>query len=312
MIGSMRAILIILLVVATLGLSGAGFLLLKNRQAEPVIKEIPKTYVMVPNMDLLRGHVIGPGDLAWMEWPSESANNFISSKQKENSLLSKYNGRVARLEISAKTPILEKNFISKDAAGGLISLLLQPGKRAYTISVGIDTGGAGFIVPGDYVDIVLIQNIRDKLPRSNSKPKSVGLTDQVLNAAAETILNNVKVIAVGAKTYVARTSADTEVTPVETITVEVDQAESEKLALAKTMGSLSVVLRSLAFEPDSKENSYVSDTSASKVLDKVVEEAQKNAEEEEGSGSDQNRPSRKKSITIYSGRNVTEQKVAPR
>ena len=80
---SMRAILIFLLVVATLGLSGAGFLLLKNRQAEPVIKEIPKTYVMVPNMDLLRGHVIGPGDLAWMEWPSESANNFISSKQKD-------------------------------------------------------------------------------------------------------------------------------------------------------------------------------------------------------------------------------------
>jgi Flp pilus assembly protein CpaB len=309
---SMRIFLIILLVFSTLGLSGAGFLLLKNRKAEPVVKEIPKTYVMVPNVDLLRGHVIGPGDLVWMEWPSESANNFVSSKQKEDALLSRFNGRVARLEISAKTPILEKNFISKDAAGGLISLLLQPGKRAYTISVGIDTGGAGFIVPGDYVDIVLIQNIRDKLPRSNSKSKSVGLTDQVLNAAAETLLKNVKVIAVGAKTYVARTSSDTEVTPVETITVEVGQVESEKLALAKTMGSLSVVLRSLSFEPDSNTIGYVSDTNASKVLNKVMVEAQKNAEEETGSTSNKDGKSRKKSITIYSGRNVIEQKVSPR
>jgi pilus assembly protein CpaB len=308
----MRLILIILLVCSTLGLTAVGFILLKNRKDAPVVQESPKTYVVVPNVDLLRGHVISPGDLSWMEWPNESANNFVSSEQKDPFYLSTFDGRVARVEISAKTPILEKNFISKDAAGGLISLLLQPGKRAYTVSVEIDSGGAGFIVPGDFVDIVLIQNLRDKLPRSNSNSTPTKLTDQILNAAAETLLENVKVIAVGSKTYVPRTSSDTEVVPVETITVELDQSESEKLALAKTLGSLSVVLRSLSSESSSNSDSFIADTKASKALKKVIEEAQKNEEQAAKSNSKNNQSAKKRSIKIYSGRNVIEKNVSSR
>ncbi len=295
----MRLILIILLICSTLGLTAVGFILLKNRKHAPVVQESPKTYVVVPNVDLLRGHVIGAGDLSWMEWPNDSANNFVSSEQKDPFYLSTFDGRVARVEISAKTPILEKNFISKDAAGGLISLLLQSGKRAYTISVEIDSGGAGFIVPGDFVDIILIQNLRDKLPRSNSNSTPTKLTDQILNAAAETLLENVKVIAVGSKTYVPRTSSDTEVVPVETITVELDQSESEKLALAKTLGSLSVVLRSLSSESNSNSDSFIADTKASKALKKVIEEAQKNESPRQPSPTRKNNQSVKKGQLKY-------------
>jgi len=71
-------------------------------------------------------------------------------------------------------------------------------------------------------------------------------------------------------------------------------------------------LRSLSFEADSDAIGYVSDTNASKVLNKVMVEAQKNAEEESGSSSNEGGQSRKKSITIISGRNVIEQKVTPR
>lgn len=308
----MRVVLIILLVCSALGLSGAGFLLLKNRNSGSAVKEIPKTYVIVPKNDLPRGHMVIPGDLAWIEWPSESANNFISSKIKDETLLSKYNGRVTLSEISINSPILEKNFIAKDAVGGLVSLLLQPGKRAYTIAVSIDSGGAGFIVPGDYVDIILIQNLRDKLPRSNTNAAPSKLTDKILNAAAETLLQNVKVLAVGNKTHVARTSSDKEVTPVETITVEVTQRESEKIALAKTLGSLSVVLRSLTIGINANSSGFVADTTTSKALDEVIQEVQKNIDEGPSPGSANAGSTKKKAIKIYSGRNVIEKNVSPR
>ena len=308
----MRIFLIILLVCSTLGLSGAGFLLLNNRNSAPKVKEPPKSFVMVPQNDLPKGHTIGPGDLAWMEWPNASAANFISSKIKDEFFLLKFNGRVTLSEISANTPIQEKYFISADKTGGLVSLLLQPGKRAYTISVNIDSGGSGFIVPGDYVDIILTQNLRDKLPRSNSNSAPSKLTDKILNAAAETLLDNVKVIAVGSKTYVASSSSDTEATPVDTITLEVSQEESEKLALAKTLGSLSIVLRSLMDKPEDKEFNFVADTNVSRALDKVTEELQKNVDEDSGSNSPTSRSSKKKTIKIYSGRNVFEKNISLR
>ncbi len=314
----MRILLIILLVLSTLGLSGAGFLLLKNRKATPTVKVEPKSYVIVPQKDLVRGHVISPGDLTWVEWPSSSATKFVTSKDKENSKLSKFTGRVVRSEISANAPILEKNFISKDVAGGLVSALLEPGKRAFTLSVGVDTGGGGFIFPGDFVDIILIQNLRDKLPRSKSGAAPVRLTDQILNSAAEIILENIKVLAVGTQTYVARTSSDKPVTPVKTITLEVDQQESQKLAIAKTLGSFSVVLRSLVSGSEGKNTEYLADTKVSKALKTVIEEAEKNRGISNPSSNNKNTPEQvkretniSKSIKIFSGRSVTEKKIAP-
>jgi pilus assembly protein CpaB len=312
----MRIFLIVLLVCSALGLSGAGFLLLKNRSAKPVVKVEPKEYVLVPQNDLFRGHVIGPGDLAWLEWPQSSAVNFISSKTKDDSFILKYNGRVLRSEVSANTPIIEKSFISKDVAGGLISSLLETGKRAYTLSVSIDTGGAGFILPGDYVDIILVQNLRDKLPRGKSGQSEIKLTDEILNSASETIVQNVKVLAVGKKTFVARSSASKDVTPVESVTVEVDQSESEKLALAKTLGSISVVLRSLADDKSDSASRYVADTEASKALDTVIKKLEQSSELSptlDSSGSSSGKPevtaAKTKSIMIYTGRSVFQKTV---
>ena len=313
----MRILLIILLVCATLGLSGAGFLLLKNRNATPVVKEEPKAYIVVPQTDLVRGHVVGPGDLNWIEWPQSSAINFISSNVKDESVLLRYNGRIVKSETAANTPITEKTFISKDVAGGLISSLLEKDKRAYTLSVTVDTGGAGFILPGDYVDVILVQNLRDKLPRSRSGDPPTRLNEQIINSASETIIQNVKVLAVGSKTFVARASASKDVTPVESITVEVDQAESEKLALAKTLGIISVVLRSLTYEKDNPTSEFVADTDTSKALNSVV----KKLEQENKSAPATNisnisspktepRADKTKSIMIYSGKGVFEKTVA--
>ena len=305
----MRILLIILLVCSTLGLTGAGFLLLKNRNVAPKVKEAPKAFVIVPQSNLVRGHVVGPGDLAWIEWPSSSAAKFVTSKKKEESIIAKFNGRVVISEITANNPIAEKNFISKDLAGGLISALLEPGKRAYTLSVNVDTGGGGFIFPGDYVDVILIQNLRDKLPRSNAPSSSIKLTNQILNSAAETIIQNVKVLAVGTKTYVARNSAEKAVTPVATITLEVNQHESEKLALAKSMGSLSVVLRSLVRGKDASSEGYIADTTASEALNRVIQEFEKKPVSKSSSSPSSARLPKSTSIKIYSGGTVKEKNI---
>jgi pilus assembly protein CpaB len=309
----MRLLVLILLIISAVGLAGAGFLFIKGSSSAPIVEQAPKTFVVVPKTDLFRGHVVRADDLTWVEWPEDLSGNYIASKDKNQSTITGLYGRIVRTEVQGNVPLLEKSLISKKTAGGLISSLLSDNKRAYTIAVGPDTGGAGFILPGDYVDIILIQNIRDMLPRLEMDDAKIQLSDEILNATAETIMRNIKVLAVGNKTSVARDSKDSSVTPVESITVELSQKESEKLALAKTLGTLSVALRSLAGESSILvSDDFVADTTASRALGAVLESLEE-ASKSKSLGSERDnikeQNTSKNTIKIYSGKNVIEKKM---
>ncbi|MCE3225023.1 MAG: cpaB, partial [Nitrospira sp.] len=87
-------------------------------------------------------------------------------------------------------------------------------------------GVAGFIKPGDRVDVMVTV---EPMP---GKPE---------HAVSKTILENVKVLAAG--TQMERKGKDEEPKQVQVITVEVDAEEAEKLALASTQGRLRLALR---------------------------------------------------------------------
>ena len=312
----MRLLVLILLIISALGLAGAGFLLVKGRSSAPIVEQQPKTFVIVPKSDLMRGHIVRAENLTWVEWPEDLSSNYIASKDKNQSTISGLVGRIVRTEIQENVPLTEKSLISKKMAGGLISSLLSEDKRAYTIAVGPDTGGAGFILPGDYVDVILIQNIRDMLPRLDSDNAKIQLTDKILNATSETIMENVKVLAVGNKTSVTRDSDDSSVTPVQSITLELSQRDSEKIALAKTLGTLSIALRSLAGKPGvSVSDDFVGDTNTSRALGAVIESLRGSSKSKIGDaieGNKENTPSSRNSIKIYSGKNVVEKNLQER
>jgi len=130
------------------------------------------------------------------------------------------NNRVARQTIYNGEPILEAKLAPVGSKAGMESLISM-GKRAITVRVNDVIGVAGFALPGSYIDI--IANVRDNQGQSYSK----------------VVLNRVKVLAIAQETEVDKTKPKV----VSAVTIELTPEESERLDLARSIGTLSLVLR---------------------------------------------------------------------
>jgi pilus assembly protein CpaB len=134
--------------------------------------------------------------------------------------LSKLVGRVAKQIIYAGEPILEVKLAPIDSKGGLASMI-SPGKRAISVRVNDVVGVAGFTLPGSYVDVM------------------VSAKDPAGAPFSKIVLNRVKVLAIAQET----TPDQTRPRVVNAVTLELSPGESEQLDLARSIGSLSLVLR---------------------------------------------------------------------
>lgn len=107
------------------------------------------------------------------------------------------------------------------------SALLGPTMRAVTVPIGETTGGGGFVAPGDRVDVYVTRGAED-----GNQP----YTDQ--------LMQNVRVLAVGQDSNVGKDKPEI----VKSATLEVTPLQAQRVALAQTVGQLSVSLRSLVDE----------------------------------------------------------------
>ena len=197
-------------------------------EAAPVPKG-PK--VLVAQRSLPIGTIITPDALNFQQWPEELVQDayFIDGESDVSQLI----GTVVRYQITAGEPVTIGSLV-KPGDRGFLAAALGPGMRAVTVPVSVKTGVAGFVFPGDRVDLVLTQTIKG------------GGDGQPLKAA-ETIFRNLRVLAtdqrVEGKTNksgqsVAKTSR--------TVTLEVTPKLAEKVLVAQTLGQISLVLRSIA------------------------------------------------------------------
>ncbi len=173
------------------------------------------------------------------DWPSTSMNSdaYVSEG---NSALADFTGSVVRVGMRAGEPVVRSNII-KRGESGFLAAVLAPGMRAVSMQVSSVTGVAGFIFPGDHIDLVLSHTVEFEHQDSAKHTHSV----------SETILQGVRVIAVDQR------SSDQEQLPVisNVVTVEVTSDQAERIALAQKMGELRAVLRSMVREDGSTENS---------------------------------------------------------
>src|SRR5690606_17557614 len=131
--------------------------------------------------------------------------------------------------ITAGEPVTQGSLVSPGDRG-FLAAALGPGMRAVTISVSDKTGVAGFVFPGDHVDIMLAQEVEGEEGASLK--------------AAETILRNLRVLATDQSTETTTNDqGKTEVTEFRTVTLEVTPRIAEKIAVAETIGTLSLALR---------------------------------------------------------------------
>lgn len=128
--------------------------------------------------------------------------------------------RVAKVNIARGEPIVETKLAPEGTTGGL-SGVISEGKRAITVRVNDVVGVAGFALPGNKVDILV--NTKD----DNDKPISKIVLEQILLLAVAQDLGR----------------DETKPKVVNAVTLEVTPEQAEKLDLARSIGTLSLVLR---------------------------------------------------------------------
>ncbi len=204
--------------------AGAGA---PQAEAAPVPKG-PK--VLVANRALPPGTIITADAIGFQQWPEELVQDayFIDGESDIGKLI----GTVVRHAVTAGEPVTQGSLVAPGDRG-FLAAALGPGMRAVTVPVSAKTGVAGFVFPGDRVDLVLTQTVK-------------GDDGQSLKAA-ETVLRNLRVLATDQSTeQTVNDQGKTVVRAFRTVTLEVTPKIAEKVAVAQTIGTISLALRSIA------------------------------------------------------------------
>ncbi|CAN5158122.1 Flp pilus assembly protein CpaB [soil metagenome] len=218
--------------------------------------EKPTAQVLVARHDLAMGDRITPDMLEWKAWPIDGLSPTYISKgappappadpkaklaeeavnkagDVKTALLGDaakeaITGSVVRAPFLAGEPINTAKLV-KSADGGVMAVALTPGMRAMSVPLSPETGAGGFIQPGDHVDVV--------------QTRKMDIAEQGAQWVANTVMKNVKVIAVDAST-----KADSKIATTQgmTATLEVSPDQAEAIVLARVQGELTLVLRSYA------------------------------------------------------------------
>jgi pilus assembly protein CpaB len=186
--------------------------------------------VLVAQRALPVGTIITADSVAFQLWPREMVQQayFIDGEADMTKLL----GTVVRYPITAGQPVTQGGLVAPGDRG-FLAAALGPGMRAITIPVSAKTGVGGFVFPGDHVDLMLTQTV----PGRDGGPAL---------KATETVLRNIRVLATDRSTETEIEDGKTVVRAFRTVTLEVTPKIAEKIAVAQTIGSLSLSLRSLA------------------------------------------------------------------
>ena len=137
--------------------------------------------------DLPEGLLLREADLTWKTVPHNSAPTGALLYTTDST--ADFKGNVLRHAVTAGTIITAADTLSPSSPG-FLAAALKPGMRA--VSVGIDdvSGNAGLIQAGDFVDLLLTQQIDIKNAANGSTGHSF---------AAETVVSRVRVLAVGSE-----------------------------------------------------------------------------------------------------------------
>lgn len=181
---------------------------------------IPANKVVVAAIDMDAGSKLNVEVLSTVDWPSGS---MPPGAVQDLNLLK---DRVIKVSLLRGEPIIDGKLAPIGTLGGL-SAVIAEGKRAMTVRVNDVVGVAGFALPGTYVD-VMVNTQKDKEGNS-AEGRQI----------SKTVLERVLVLAVAQEAG----RDDTKPKVVSAVTLELSLEDSERLDLARSIGTLSLVLR---------------------------------------------------------------------
>lgn len=203
-----------------------------SAQLPPPVATGPE--VLVATKALPVGTILDMTSFKYQPWPDQMVDGayYVKKGAFDPKTLQ---GTVVRTAITAGQPLTQGALV-KPGDRGFLAAALTPGMRAITIPINGGNGVAGFVFPGDHVDLVLSQKV-------------AGGGDGPPLEVSETIVRNLRVLATDQRTT---NDADEDGNPVVKtfglVTVEVTPSMAEKIAVARNVdgGNLSLVLRPLA------------------------------------------------------------------
>jgi pilus assembly protein CpaB len=228
-------------------LVGAGtFVVFRSSVKPPPAAEthVEQTQVLAAARDLPTGTILRDSDMKWIPWAATAPSDrlFVKSKTDKSALI----GAVLRDGLHEDEPFITGNVVQPHEQG-FLAAVLTPGMRAVSITLTPSAEVAGFIFPGDRVDVILTHTFSRK-----------DVSDMTERYVSETVLTDVRVLALDQKSD--NQSTDPKVATLATL--EVSPRQAEKLALAADIvgsqtagnrGMLSLALRSLAGAEDTSK-----------------------------------------------------------
>lgn len=216
--------------------------------------------ILVATKALPVGTDLKPTDVKWQSWPKEAAGGMIV-RQANQKIEDAAKGQLKR-EVGAGEPITPSALV-KGGKGNVLAAALDPGMRAVAIKVKAESMVGGFISPNDRVDVIMTYEVK------TDETDNPEIKQQVRKYATETILENVRVLAID---QLAR-KEDDKAKVGRTVTLEVDTAGAERLNLASTMaeGGLTLSLRALGDDVlmAKTRRNITTDTEISTVLQEI-------------------------------------------
>lgn len=201
--------------------------------ANPVVR-LPSRSVLVARIGIGRGEILRPDDLVWQPWPSGGIDKGYIVKGGQRTPQS-FAGWVAVNPLPEGEPITLKQAIAPGDRG-FLAAVLRPGMRAVSVPVTETSGVSGLVFPGDRVDLLLTYRVA---------PPNAGKQGGYEHLAAETVLRDLRVIAIGH----ALQAKPGEALVAHAATLEVTPKQAEAIALAGEFGRLSLSLHSLVAGP---------------------------------------------------------------
>jgi pilus assembly protein CpaB len=218
--GQMRSNNLVILAVAVL-LGGIAAVLARNWLANHArATQSNVGTIVVASTPLVFGTQLAADNTTEIPWSTEVLPEGAFATKDD---LLKSGRRIALALIARNEPVLSSKITAPNQPATLSSML-DPGKRAVTVRVDDVRGVAGFIEPGDLVDVVLIRT-EAEMRRSDSY--------------SDVILQSAKVLAIDQVTG-ERTDKPT---IAKAVTLEVSPEDAQKILLATNIGHLSLILR---------------------------------------------------------------------
>jgi len=224
-----------------------------NEEAKQAVIEekAPPTFeILVTSKDLPSGTLLKSSDMMWKKWPKEGSSDYAIKGEKE---MSDFVGNVVRYGMREGEPLTENRTV-KSGEQGFMAAALAPGMRAVSLAITPVAGVAGFVFPGDRVDVIVTHVVG---PKSDINP--------IEHKVSETMLKNVRVLALDQK----MNDQISEPTIAQIATVEVTPKQAETMALMTELGTVSLALRSIANDPEKQNDEKKTitwDSDVSRVL----------------------------------------------